>query len=341
MVTFMLQTGDTNPLGKMPTFRYIASVKFTLFTAALCAAALIAAAADTVSIVASADTTILDGHESDFNFGAQRNSPAGATGPSNDNAVARALFKFDLAAVLPAGSTVLSGSISLTVQRTPTSGASNSAFEFHRMLVDWEEGTGSGDNPGGRAALDGETTWENRLHPDTPWSTPGAAAGTDFATAAAASQVVLGNGDYLWELNATGVADLQSMLDTPQQNFGWMFLSTAETTPKTARRFFMRETLTDLPQRRGPPPTLEIDFTPPPPLPLPEITALAFDAGALTLQFLATGGFTYEVEMSDSLNTGSWAVIQTFTPEGDGLLEATLPTGEGGELFARVRVVNP
>jgi len=60
------------------------------------------------------------------------------------------------------------------------------------------------------------------------------------------------------------VADVQSWVDNPASNFGWMLMSESEDVPGTARRFGSRET--------SPVPTLVVTFAPPTPQNPPTIT---------------------------------------------------------------------
>lgn len=291
----------------------------------LCTALVPRLGADTLVIEASADTAMLEAvdkpvpgptYEDDFNLGRERYYPAGTRGAFVKKARSRALMRFDIAGALPACSTIISAELTLTVVRTPT-GASNGPFALHRVLADWGEGAGSGDDPGGRAAVAGEATWNASFHAQQTWSVPGGDIGVDFSSQAAATRAILGNGSYVFDFDPTGVGDLQSMLDDPGANFGWMLTSQSEGTAKTARQFASREDLTE--SRR---PRLRIDFTPPPPPPVPEIIAFKIVGDGVRVRFSAAAGIAYELERSDVLEPASWEVVDSLPAvESEGELE--------------------
>ena len=69
-----------------------------------------------------------------------------------------------------------------------------------------------------------------------------------------ASQTIDQNGLYTWGSTAGMVADVQSWLDDPGSNFGWIILGDEGTSLPTAKRFDSRETAAT-----GP--FLTVDFT--------------------------------------------------------------------------------
>ncbi|MGA1238514.1 MAG: hypothetical protein ACO34E_16825, partial [Limisphaerales bacterium] len=84
--------------------------------------------------------------EPDFNLGAQEDVPVGGLGALAANTVSRMLIRFDLSGV-PAGAVFQSARLRCEVVREP-SGAVDSTFALHRVLVPWEEGGGEGPIPG-------------------------------------------------------------------------------------------------------------------------------------------------------------------------------------------------
>jgi hypothetical protein len=151
----------------------------------------------------------------------------------------RGLVRFDLASI-PANASIQSASVTLTCTQVP-SGAADSTFDLRRVVVDWGEGTGTSGNDAGRAAITGETTWNNRFHPSIPWSIPGAAAPTDFSSTVSASKFVQNTGVYILSSTAALVADIEQWLADPSTNFGWIVMSEAEGTAGTHRLFGSRE----------------------------------------------------------------------------------------------------
>lgn len=230
--------------------------------------------ADTVTLTPSADTTL---HENfpDNNLGAQLHFNAGTTqnGPRT-----RGLTMFDIAASLPAGAMINSVSLTLEVVGQPVDGDAPSTFELRRMLGAWGEGRGSGNPPSlGTPALPGEACWNSPaaltgLH----WGAPGGLAGVDFAATRSADTFIYGVNfsPYIFDSTPGLVADVQSWLDQPSSNFGWMMLTQFETEVFSARRFASRED----PFRA---PLLQIDFTP-----VPEPPGMALAAVSIGIAFL-------------------------------------------------------
>ncbi len=129
----------------------------------------------------------------------------------------------------------------------------------------------------GDVAEPGEANWTHRFAqtPET-WTTPGGAAGNDFVTGASADQLILGTGESPYHFLDTAElrADVQSWLDNPQSNFGWMLICDLEDEPGTARRFASREDPFN-------PPVLSVDFAV-----VPEPATLSFFGVATLITFL-------------------------------------------------------
>ena len=218
-----------------------------LFVAALWAASFGPAAADVATIAASADNTIYS--EADSSNGAGDHFFAGRT---NDGVLflRRALIRFDVAAAVPAGSTI--NSVTLTLYR---SRGKNGSFnvELHRLLASWGEAgsDGGGEEGQGAPAQTGDATWRHRLYPSTFWAT----LGGDYAGTASATTSVGGDGFYDWS-SGTMTSDVQAWLNTPSSNFGWILVG-VESQNRSARRFDSRTNPT-VTQR----PKLVIDYTP-------------------------------------------------------------------------------
>ena len=297
-------------------------------------------AAEVTTIGAAADTSLFGEllFGDILNFGGHTELPAGGLGrmsapaPGEDPGKTRALYKFDVAAHLPAGATIESACVRLTTStHVPDGGGRTSDFALSRVLVDWGEGTGTAlDDPGGRNAVDGEATWNNRFHPDMPWSVPGGAFGTDFAPeqSAVAEGVTASQFatiTYTFDFNATGIADLQGMLDGTFPNHGWVLYSLDENLTKTARRWFSRESATDAPE-------LEITWSFP--IVVPVITAVSHDPGTdevcLTIDGLA--GYRYELQSSATL-ADPWQPGEAKEPAMDGVLTFKVTRGGIREFF--------
>jgi hypothetical protein len=143
---------------------------------------------------------------------------------------------------------------------------------LYRVTADWGE-AGSVGLGEGAAAESGDATWSHRFWNTTTWTT----AGGDFMPVPSATQAVVDTATYEW-IGAGLVADVQSWVDDPTSNFGWL-LKGDESTLQTAKRFGSRESLA--------PPQLAVDYTPPVPGPPAWARAvLAMGMMALAAPFL-------------------------------------------------------
>jgi hypothetical protein len=224
----------------------------TLLTAALAAAigytCTALASANIINIMPSKDNTLyeFDPKEGDFSNALGFHFFAGETAMSE---LRRGVLAFDIAGSIPPGSTITAASLSLNMSRSAT----NTAYvvELHKLLADWGEGTSiaPGEEGEGAPATTNDATWRHRFFDTIFWTTQGG----DFSATVSASQSVGGTGHYMWS-SAQMVADVQSWLDNPASNFGWLVLGD-ETAIATAKRFDTRESAS--------PPILTIEFTGP------------------------------------------------------------------------------
>jgi hypothetical protein len=152
----------------------------------------------------------------------------------------RCLVAFDVAAVLPPGATVTAASLQLFVTMTASAPG---PMSLHRATASWGEGAsqpdplvGGGGGGGGGPAAPGDATWLHRFHPNVSWSSPGG----DHDPNASATLAVNGSGFAVWASTPQLVADVQSFLDTPAGNHGWL-VRTPEQLADRARRFATRE----------------------------------------------------------------------------------------------------
>jgi len=167
----------------------------------------------------------------------------GVTGMSE---LRRAVLAFDIAGNIPPGSTITAVSLSMNMSRTPLENAR--IVELHKLLADWGEGTSHapGEEGDGAPATSNDATWRHRFFDTIFWT----AEGGDFSATVSASQSVGAIGQYTWS-SAQMVADVQSWLDTPGSNFGWLVLGD-ESTNVTTKRFDSRESAS--------PPVLTIQY---------------------------------------------------------------------------------
>ena len=158
---------------------------------------------------------------------------AGRTG---GGAIRRGVVAFDIAGSIPAGGRVTSATLTLHLSREPALGAPES-LELRRLLADWGEGTSDApaNEGGGGAAAPGDATWVHAFSGTVFWNSPGG----DFVQTVSARQTVDAIGFYSWSGPGL-VADVQSWLDKPQGNFGWVLIGN-ESVVQTAKRFDTRE----------------------------------------------------------------------------------------------------
>jgi hypothetical protein len=185
----------------------------------------------------------------------------------------RGVLAFDIAGNIPAHSTILGVTLTLNMSRTPSN--TPTTVELHMLLADWGEGTSvaPGEEGDGAPATTNDATWRHRFFDTIFWTTEGG----DFSATVSASQSVGAVGVYTWS-SSQMVADVQSWLDNPATNFGWLVLGD-ESDTLTARRFDTRESAS--------PPVLTIQYTRvtprPRPTPHPRPTPSAFSHPLLFL----------------------------------------------------------
>jgi hypothetical protein len=196
--------------------------------------------ADTGTLIPNRDTTIYEAHPGNSNGG----GASMFVGTNADSSVTRALIRFDVAGKIPAGATITGVQLSLLLDfEVPTAGNLMTPIQLRRLLSDWGEGTtgtgkvGAASNQGYPTPADGTTaTFTHSFFDTTPWNNPGG----DFAdTASATTMVGIVPMPYSWS-SPTMVSDVQSWLDNPSGNFGWILLGD-ESQAGTVRRFFTRE----------------------------------------------------------------------------------------------------
>lgn len=196
------------------------------------------------TITPSKDNTLYeyDPAEGDHSNGAGLHFFAGENAMGE---VRRGVLAFDVAAAIPAGSTITAVTLTLNMSMTP---AGAETVELHKLLADWGEGTshapmGEGD---GAPATANDATWRHRFFDTIFWTTEGG----DFSATVSASQSVIGTGQYTWS-STEMIADVQSWLNDPASNFGWLLLGN-ETASATSKRFDTRESAS--------PPMLTIEY---------------------------------------------------------------------------------
>ncbi|MCA8964807.1 MAG: DNRLRE domain-containing protein [Planctomycetes bacterium] len=226
----------------------MSSPKTFLPLAALCTLGSFAAAQTTVTLPCVLDNTLYDSPTGSLSNAQGMGLFVGVTG---QQARRRTLVQFDVSGGVPAGARILDAHLSVTVSRTAV--PFNVDVFVHRALASWGEGTSDapGQEGGGIASTPNDATWIHRFYPNTLWATPGG----DFSPTVSA---VIDTPNIGLATSATAqglIDDVQSMLDNPAQNFGWL-LKTNEAQAYVTRRLDSSESL-------GSPPALTVTYIQP------------------------------------------------------------------------------
>ena len=219
-----------------------------IFMNALGCAGAASASANIINITPSKDNTLYeyDPAEGDFSNALGNHFFTGKTAMDE---IRRGVLAFDIAASVPAGSTITGVTLSMNMSKTPSNTAY--AVELHKLLADWGEGTSHapGEEGDGAPATANDATWRHRFFDTIFWTMQGG----DFSATVTSSQMVGPLGQYMWN-SAQMIADVQSWLNNPASNFGWLVLGD-ESTILTAKRFDTRESAS--------PPVLTIQYVGP------------------------------------------------------------------------------
>jgi hypothetical protein len=245
----------------------------------------------TITLAPVADTTLFE-TDPGSNLGAETTLIVGTT---NHGFRDRALLLFDVASKIPAGSVITSAQLFLNVTKESGVTAKNSNFELRRMLLSWKEGKKTGGSVGAPASP-GETTWNARLAPNTLWNQPGAAETNDYSAVSSATLPMNMPGSYIVHSTPSLIADVQSWLDQPDANYGWLVRCDSESVSGTARRIASRED-------KARAPGLRIDYTPGPPPFL--ITSITRSKTSGTIAWTG-GNAPFQLQRKLSLDLTNW-----------------------------------
>ncbi len=184
--------------------------------------------ADVIVLPAMHDNTIYE----DGNNISNGSGESFFSGKTSIETLRRGLISFDVSSI-PSGATITS--VTLTLHCTRSASLAN-PVSLHPALSSWGEGASValGEGGSGTAATTGDATWQYRYYPDVAWATPGG----EFGPLSATTQVTA-EGAYDWS-TATMVTDVQSWLDSPSTNYGWVVRGNEEDI-QTAKRFASRE----------------------------------------------------------------------------------------------------
>ena len=258
----------------------------------------------TTNLIAVADTTLFEVSPNN-NLGGTTLA-VGSVASTGQGQRGRGLLRFDVSGI-PANAVIDSAALTFTVLQAPF-GAVPSSFRVHRFLKPWVEGVGTGNT--GSPAVAGETTWNAQFHGTAPWSSAGSAAGTDYISSESGSVDVDGLAAYTVQDSGL-VADVQAWVSGAAANHGWIMISSGEGTQRTARRVGSRDS-------GGAAPSLVIQYSVAPTDPQPRIAAVTETNNQFQLRFTVPSTYCYEVQVRDSLTTGSWSALTNIcAPAGD------------------------
>ncbi len=211
------------------------------------------ARAATVTLSPAKDNTLYQDAKGFYSNGIGQYIFAGRTAQPVEFALRRAVLEFDVAGPggIPAGSTITAVALTLRLNKSISG---DTVVSLHSVQTEWGEGASdaAGEEGSGAVAERGDATWLHSFWDSDFWGT----VGGDF-TPAPSAQATVGAvlGPYTWS-GAGMVADVQSWLDNPSSNHGWIVVG-AEGVSGTAKRFGSREN--PLPAER---PVLMVTYTP-------------------------------------------------------------------------------
>ncbi len=189
-----------------------------------------------VSLESTVDNMLVEDAGGGLSNGAGNRMFAGQTLQVSGTAIRRALVQFDVAGTIPAGATIVSAELQLTVVRSR--GVGDLDVALHRTLADWGEGTSIGfrGQAIGATATTDDATWTLGRFPGQAWSTPGG----DFEPVASATANVPTSGSASWSSTALR-DDVQAMLDAPATDFGWVVIADEGVAAPNVRGFGTHE----------------------------------------------------------------------------------------------------
>jgi hypothetical protein len=207
------------------------------------------ASAETVELIAVADNTLIESAVGAYSNGAGSAFFVGRNSQARESR-RRGVLRFDVADAVPPGMRVTRVELRLVVL---PSNPQPSEIGVHRVLAAWGESASATSGGSGAPAEAGDATWVHTFYDRVLWTSPGG----DFDSVASAVQVVGDAGGVIWESSPDLVADVQTWLDFPDSDYGWLLLG-GEHAPTTAKRFASREA-----EDEATWPLLVIDYTPP------------------------------------------------------------------------------
>ena len=217
----------------------------------------------------------------------------------------RGLVDFNVAGSIPAGSTINSVSLTVTMELTNSTTTVTPTVGLHDVSQNWGQGTGVPQYfmPPFAPTTTNDATWTNTFYPNQMWKTPGG----DFSSTVSGTAVFGADGTTsTFSSTSQMVADVQSWLNNPSTNYGWLMLG--DETQNSGKMIGSMHSSN--------PPTLTIDYTPPaPPAQPPDLVISSSHTGnfrqgdtadqyTLTVSDTGAGPTSGQVTLTDTLPAG-------------------------------------
>lgn len=186
----------------------------------------------TVSMGPTADNTLYEDASGTTSNGSGDYLFAGKTG---SGLIRRGLISFKLDSLIPPCAIIQSCTLKLHMSRTAVGPKD---VELKKVLSSWGESTSDpiGEEGSGAQAETGDATWKHRYFNTVFWTSDGG----DFSQDPSAVTTVNATGFYTWGSTQEMIDDIQSWVDNPNSNYGWLLEGDEHSTP-SAKRFDTKE----------------------------------------------------------------------------------------------------
>ena len=205
-----------------------------------------------VQIGAAKDNTLYESVPDSLSNGLGAHFFVGRTNAAGSFKIRRGLIAFNIASNIPAGSSIQSVVLILSMNKTISG---DQTVSLHKLTADWGEGTSKaafGEGMGA-PATNNDATWLHRFYNSILWTT----AGGDFNSLASASTTVGVIAFYTFGSTSQMVADVQDWLDNSGNNFGWILIGN-ESDSITTKRFSSKQDTSETSW-----PVLSVTYLPP------------------------------------------------------------------------------
>ncbi len=200
--------------------------------------------AETLELAPAKDNTLYEDVEGRFTNGTGKRLFIGRVGPDGDELKRRAVLAFDVSGI-PPNAVIDSVRFEIQIEQVPPGAPDDNEASLHLLTKSWGEGFANapGSEGQGTSADTGSVTWIHTMFDADPmaatfWDSPG---GDYEAIASATAPFGAGSPEPMVFLSTPQlVADVQTWLNQPEANHGWM-LRGDEVTSKNARGLASRE----------------------------------------------------------------------------------------------------